>query len=38
MRDHYSGAAKGEIALTLSYLWNFGLPRAANFARVKFVA
>ena len=38
IRDPYSGAAKGEIALTLSYLWNFGLPRASNFARVKFAA
>ena len=36
IRDPYSGAAKGEIALTLCYLWDFGLPRAANFARVKF--
>lgn len=38
IRDPYSGASKGEVALTLSYLWNFGIPRAANFARVKFVA
>ena len=38
IRDPYSGAAKGEVALTLSYLWNFGLPRSSNFARVKFVA
>ena len=38
IRDPYSGAAKGEIALTLTYLWNFGLPRPANFARLKFVA
>ena len=38
IRDPYSGAAKGEVALTLSYLWNFGLPRASNFARLKFVA
>ena len=37
IRDPYSGASKGEVALTLSYLWNFGLPRAANFARLKFV-
>ena len=37
IRDPYSGAAKGEVALTLSYLWNFGLPRASNFARIKFV-
>ena len=37
IRDPYSGASKGEVALTLSYLWNFGLPRPANFARIKFV-
>ncbi len=38
IRDPYSGAAKGEVALTLSYFWNLGFPRASNFARVKFVA
>ena len=38
IRDPYSGAAKGEVALTLCYLWNFGLPRASNFARVTFAA
>ena len=38
VRDPYSGAAKGEIALTLHYLWSFALPRASNFARLKFVA
>ena len=37
VRDPFSGASKGEVALTLSYLWSFGLPRASNFARVKFV-
>ena len=38
IRDPYSGAAKGEIALTLTYLWDFGLPRASNFARIVFDA
>ena len=38
IRDVFSGAAKGEVAQTLSYLWNFGLPRPANFARLKFVS
>ena len=38
IRDPYIGASKGEIALTLSYLWNFGLPRTDNFQRVKFAA
>ncbi|MCY4479868.1 MAG: hypothetical protein OXB97_08220 [Rhodospirillales bacterium] len=37
IRDMYSGAAKGEVALTLVYLWNFGIVRTANFQRVKFV-
>ncbi len=37
IRDPYSGAAKGEVAITLHYLWNIGYPRKANFARVKFV-
>ena len=37
IRDPYVGAAKGEVALTLSYFWNFGLPRPASFARLKFV-
>ena len=37
IRDPYSGAAKGEVALTLCYLWDFGLPRASNFMRLKFV-
>ena len=38
IRDPYSGAGKGEVALTLCYLWDFGLPRPANFARVVFDA
>ena len=37
VRDMYTGAAKGEVALTLVYLWNFGIVRAANFERIKFV-
>ena len=37
IRDPYSGAAKGEVALTLCYLWDFALPRASNFARIRFV-
>ena len=36
IRDPYSGASKGEIALTLHYLWDFALPRASNFARFKY--
>ena len=38
IRDPYSGAAKGEVALTLTYLWNFALPRPSNFARIAFGA
>ena len=38
VRDPYVGAAKGEIALTLIYLWNFGIVRASNFQRIKFVS
>ena len=35
--DPYSGAEKGEVQLTLSYLWNFVIPRPDNFRRLKFV-
>ena len=38
IRDPYSSAAKGEVALTLSHLWGFDLPRPSNFRRLKFVA
>ena len=38
IRDPYSVAAKGEVALTLIYLWDFALPRASNFARIVFDA
>ena len=38
IRDPYSGASKGEVAVTLQTLWGFALPRAANFKRVKFAA
>ena len=37
IRDPYTKAAEGEVALTLCYLWNFGVPRPTNFARIKFV-
>ena len=32
--DH---ATKGEVALTLNYFWNFGIPRTANYKRLKYV-
>ena len=34
--DPYSNANKGEVQLTVNWLWNFGLPRTANFKRIKF--
>ena len=36
--DPYSSARSGEIQLSMNTFWNFGLPRPANFARLKFVA
>ena len=38
IRDPYTSAAKGGVVLTLNYLWNFGLPRPSDFARLKFVS
>ena len=38
IRDPYSDAAKGEVALTMNYLWDFALPRTSNFKRLKFVS
>ena len=38
IRDEYTGAAKGEVGLTLNYFWDFQVPRASNFARIKFVS
>ena len=37
IRDPYSNAAKGEVAVTLNYLWDFALPRPSNFSRLKFI-
>ena len=37
IRDEFSGASKGEVGLTLSTFWDFAVPRASNFARIKFV-
>ncbi|MCY3911924.1 MAG: hypothetical protein OXG43_01600 [Chloroflexi bacterium] len=37
IRDPYTAAKSGEVALTLEYLWNFALPRPASFKRVKYV-
>ena len=38
IRDIYTGAHKGEVSITLSYFWDFAVPRASSFGRVKFVA
>lgn len=38
IRDPYTGAKSGEVALTLSTFWGFKIVRASNFARLKFVA
>ena len=38
IRDPYSDAAKGEVALSISYLWDFSVPRPSNFKRLKFVS
>ena len=37
IRDPYSNATKGEVMLTLNYLWGFKIPRTSNFKRLKFV-
>ena len=37
IRDPYTKAATGEVAITLSYQWGLAFPRASHFARVKFV-
>ena len=38
VRDGYgSHATQGEVGLTLNTFWNFGIPRAANFKRLKYV-
>ena len=39
IRDQYGDhATKGEVGLTLNYFWNFGVPRSANFKRIKYVS
>ena len=38
VRDPYSGASKGEVQLTLNYLWQLAFPRTSNFKRFKYVS
>ena len=35
--DRYTKAKSGQCLVTLTSFWNFSLPRAANFARLKYV-
>ena len=37
IRDPYTGATKGEVQLTLSYLWQLAFPRTDSFKRLKYV-
>ena len=37
IRDPYSAAAAGGVALTLSYYWDFQVVRPTNFGRLRFV-
>ena len=36
--DPYSGATKGEVGIVLNTLWDFAIPRPANFKRLKYVS
>ena len=36
IRDIYSGAASGEVSITLNYMWDFVTPRPAQIVRIKF--
>ena len=36
--DEITRAGEGEIVLTMHHLWAYDLPRASNFARLKYVA
>ena len=37
VRDVYTGASKGEVSLTLNTLWNWGLARSSNYAKLTAV-
>ena len=37
IRDPYTGATKGEVGLTLNYLWQLAFPRLNSFKRLKYV-
>ena len=36
LRDPYTNAAKGQVAITATALWNFGILRSEGFKRLKF--
>ena len=38
IRDPYSGASAGTVALNLQFYWDVGFPRASSFGRIKYVA
>ena len=38
IRDPFSGADKGEVQLSLNFLWQLGFSRTANFKRIKYVS
>ena len=38
IRDPYTGATKGEVQLSLNYLWQLAFPRTDNFKRFKYVS
>ena len=38
IRDEFTSAAKGEVNLTLCTFWDFALPRAGNYKRLKFTS
>ena len=37
LRDPWSGSTKGEVGIVLNTLWDFAIPRPANFKRLKYV-
>ena len=38
LRDPWSGSTKGEVGIVLNTLWDFAIPRPANFKRLKYVS
>ena len=38
IRDHYTDSNKGAVRITLHSLWDFAIPRASNWKRIKYVS